>query len=127
MVTSNLKKPARPNGAPANKARAKVEYVLAKPTEKATRAKPALSTVKTRLGPQSDLRSRWFATCFAILKRWHRQTMAGLDIPHPNFVARFRGEPGLEGEPVYIGSREGAKAALVAGEVNAFVKQLQTV
>ena len=63
----------------------------------------------------------------ATLKRWHRQTMVGLDVPQPKFVARFRGEPGLEGEPVYIGSREGTKAALVAGEVDAFVKRLQAV
>ena len=63
----------------------------------------------------------------ATIKRWHRQTMAGLDVPHPKFVGRFRGEPGLEEEPVYIGSREGTKAALVAGEVNAFVNRLQAV
>ena len=52
MVTSNVKKPTRSSGTPAKKARAKVEYVLAKPAEKATRAKPALSAVKPRLGPQ---------------------------------------------------------------------------
>lgn len=63
----------------------------------------------------------------ATLKRWHRQTMAGLDVPHPKFVARFRGEPGLKGEPVYVGGREGTKAALLVGEVDAFVKRLQAV
>jgi hypothetical protein len=63
----------------------------------------------------------------ATIKRWHRQTMAGLDVPHPKWVARFRGEPGLEGEPVYIGSRRGAKAERVAGEVDAFVARLQSV
>ena len=63
----------------------------------------------------------------AAIKRWHRQTMEGLDVPHRKFVGRFRGGPGLEEEPVYIGSREGTKAALVFGEVNAFVRRLQTV
>ena len=63
----------------------------------------------------------------ATLKRWHRQTMAGLDVPHPKFVARLRGEPGLKGEPVYVGGREGTKAALVVGEGFAFVKRLQAV
>jgi len=61
------------------------------------------------------------------IKRWHRQTMAGLDVPDPKFVGHFRGEPGLEGEPVYIGSHEGTKAELVAGEVDAFVKRLQAI
>ena len=61
------------------------------------------------------------------LKRWHRQTMAGLDVPDPKVVGRFRGEPGLEGEQVYIGSHEGTNAALVVGEVDAFVKRLQAV
>ena len=63
----------------------------------------------------------------ATIKRWHRQTMAGLDVPHPKFVGRFRGEPGLEGEPVYIGSHEGTNADLVAGEVNAFVARLRGI
>ena len=63
----------------------------------------------------------------AAIKRWHRQTMAGLDVPDPKLVGRFRGEPGLDDEPVYIGSHEGTKAPLVAGEVDAFVKRLQAV
>ena len=42
-------------------------------------------------------------------------------------VGRFRGEPGLEGEPVYIGSHEGTKAELVEGEVGAFIRRLQAV
>ena len=63
----------------------------------------------------------------AAFKRWHRRTMAGLHVPQPKFVGRFRGELGLEEEPVYIGSCEGTKAALVIGEVNAFVRRLQAV
>jgi len=63
----------------------------------------------------------------ATIKQWYRQTMSGLDVPDPKYVGHFRGEPGLEGEPVYIGSHEGTKAALVAGEVDAFVKRLQAV
>lgn len=63
----------------------------------------------------------------ATIKRWHRQTMAGLEVPDPKYVGRFRGEPGLEGQPVYVGSHEGTKAALVVGEVDAFVKRLQAI
>ena len=53
--------------------------------------------------------------------------MSGLSVPDPKYVGHFRGEPGLEDEPVYVGQREGSKAALVVGEVNAFVKRLQAV
>lgn len=72
----------------------------------------------------ADRRARISA---ATLKRWHRQTMAGLDVPHPKLVAAFRGEPGLEGEPVCIGPREGTQADAVVGEVDAFVERLQSV
>lgn len=63
----------------------------------------------------------------ATIKLWHRQTMAGLDVPHPKFVGRFRGESGLEGQLVFIGSDEGTKAELVAGEVDACIARLQSV
>lgn len=63
----------------------------------------------------------------SVIKRWHRKTMAGLDVPHPNRVARFRGETGLKLEPVFVGSREGTKAERVAEEVDAFVSRLQAV
>lgn len=63
----------------------------------------------------------------ATIKRWHRQTMAGLDVPDPKVVGRFRGEPGLEAEPVFIGSHAGTSAALVVGEVDALVKRLAAV
>ena len=63
----------------------------------------------------------------ATIKRWHQKTMAGLSVPDPKFVGRFRGELGLENEPVYIGRHRGTKASLVAGEVGAFVKRLQAI
>ena len=53
--------------------------------------------------------------------------MAGLSVPNPKYVGRFRGEPGLESEPVYVGPRQGTKAALVIRVVNAFVNRLQAV
>ena len=59
------------------------------------------------------------------IKRWHRQAMAGLDVPHPKYVARFRGEAGLEGQPVYIGPRQGTVAHLVVAEVSEFTRRLQ--
>lgn len=75
--------------------------------------------------------TRWAARRDTIsvttLKRWHSQTMAGLDVPSPRLVGRFRGEPGLAGRPVFVGAQEGTKAALVAGEVGAFVERLQAI
>lgn len=72
----------------------------------------------------ADQRDRLTA---AAIKRWHRHVMAGLAVPEPTFVGHFRGEPGLEGQPVYIGSRRGTRAERVAGEVDAFVKRLQAI
>ena len=63
----------------------------------------------------------------ATIKRWHRQMMSGLDVPDPKYVGRFRGEPGLEDEPVYVGSRGGTKASLVVAEVDTFLGLLQAV
>ena len=63
----------------------------------------------------------------ATLKRWHRQAMAGLQVPGPGHVGRFRGQPGLEHEPVHVGQREGTPAALVGGDVAAFIQRLQSV
>ncbi len=57
----------------------------------------------------------------ATIKRWHRQTLAGLDVPNSKFVARFRGEPGLESEPVYVGSRAGTEPQHVAEEVGVLI------
>jgi Fic/DOC family len=61
------------------------------------------------------------------VKRWHQQTMAGLDVPDPIALGCLRGELGLEGVPVYVGSRAGTEAALVVGEVDAFIARLQAV
>jgi Fic/DOC family len=63
----------------------------------------------------------------ATIKRWHRWTMAGLDVPHAKFVGRFRGEPGLEDQRVFVGTNEGTAPALVIGAVEGFVERLQSV
>jgi Fic family protein len=63
----------------------------------------------------------------ATIKRWHRQTMRGLDVPAPKFVGRFRGERGLEAEPVYVGAYQGTQASRVVAEVDALIQRLQAV
>jgi len=58
-------------------------------------------------------------------RRWQRDTMAGLDVPHAQYVGRFRGEPGLETTRVWIGSQEGVPPGKVAEELLAFERTLQ--
>ena len=60
---------------------------------------------------------------------WQKDTMAGLDAPHKDYVGGFRGEGGkLEHCEVRIGSAaHGVPPARVADELNAFEKRLQRV
>lgn len=57
-------------------------------------------------------------------KRWHAAIMDGLDAPDPNYVGRFRGEPGLERLGVRIDAQEGTPPQKVAEEVAAFERHL---
>jgi Fic/DOC family len=58
-------------------------------------------------------------------RAWQRQVMAGLDVPSPTTLGRFRGEPGLERVDVRVGSLSGARAERVAGELAVFDKKLR--
>jgi hypothetical protein len=40
-------------------------------------------------------------------KKWQQATMAGLVVPDPKYVGRFRGEVGLRTIAVRVGAREG--------------------
>ena len=55
--------------------------------------------------------------------------MAGLDVAVPEVVGRFRGEQGLENEPVYIGLNlnKGTNAARAVAEADTFVARIQAV
>ncbi len=60
-------------------------------------------------------------------RRWQRNTMAGLDVPDPKYVGRFRGQPGIETTRVWVGSHEGVPPGAVAQELAAFEQTLQRV
>ena len=60
-------------------------------------------------------------------RKWQANTMAGLEVPDTKYVGRFRGEPGLEHEPVWIGAKQGVTPTLVASELAAFEQRLQRV
>ena len=59
------------------------------------------------------------------LRRWHRGTMAGLEVPDVGGVGCFRVEAGLEPVRVWIGAHEGVAPGAVAEELRAFEETLQ--
>ena len=60
-------------------------------------------------------------------RKWHRGAMAGLNAPDRSYVGAFRGEPGLEGIEVVIGTAYGVAAVDVATELDAFESMLLAV
>jgi hypothetical protein len=57
---------------------------------------------------------------------WHREMMAGLRVPHPPQVGRFRGEPGLETYRVRVGINKGVAPDDVADALAKFEQTLQS-
>jgi Fic family protein len=60
-------------------------------------------------------------------RRWHAELMAGLEVPNPAYVGRFRGEPGLETVGVRIGRRFGSPPDDVVDELERFITHLRDV
>jgi Fic family protein len=58
-------------------------------------------------------------------REWHRVMMNGLDVPHPQYVGRYRGEAGLEGIGVRVGNHYGVPSDLVAAALAQFKQTLQ--
>lgn len=58
-------------------------------------------------------------------RRWHRVVMQGLDVPAPQSVGAFRGEPGLETIQVQVGVHKGVNSAGVAEALARFEEKLQ--
>lgn len=57
---------------------------------------------------------------------WQKATMAGLDVPHQDYVGGFRGEDGkLKHCELRIGRARGVPSARVADELKTFEKRLQ--
>ena len=61
----------------------------------------------------------------AASRAWHGTIMDGLTTPGPQYVGRFRGEPGLEGCNVVVGNYPGVSPGQVEEELVAFEKKLQ--
>ena len=60
-------------------------------------------------------------------RRWHAMMMRGLEVPAPEYVGAFRGEPGVENIGVEIGGRRGVVSTEVAGELKRFESTLQAL
>ncbi|CAN5261484.1 hypothetical protein BH24PSE2_BH24PSE2_19090 [soil metagenome] len=59
-------------------------------------------------------------------RKWHGDTMNGLEVPDPRYVGKFRGESGpVERYEIEIGGRRGTRADEVASELKAFEQRLQ--
>jgi hypothetical protein len=56
---------------------------------------------------------------------WHAETMAGLDVPNPEFKGKLRGSPGLEHIGVRVGRYLGAPSAEVGMQAMLFETRLQ--
>ena len=63
----------------------------------------------------------------ATAKVWQREIMAGLAADKPEYVGRYRGEPGLEGCGVHVNHVYGTAPWDVAAELNEFETTLQRV
>ena len=60
-----------------------------------------------------------------LIKSWHVDTMQGLTADKPEYIGKFRGEPGVEGIGVRIGGVPGVHSTRVAAEVRVFEAELQ--
>lgn len=79
---------------------------------------------KVRASIQRDARKRVVPTV-AVAKVWQETMMAGLTVPDPLYVGRFRGEAGLQNCQVRIGNAPGVPPADVADELQLFETKLQ--
>ena len=62
----------------------------------------------------------------AAAREWHRLMMHNLNVPTPGYIGKYRGEPGLDGVNVRIGTRYGVRSALVAAELAILEQTLQS-
>ncbi len=62
-----------------------------------------------------------------MIREWHRATMSGLDVPNPDWVAVYRGEPGAERVKVTIGAHEGVPSSEVGSQLREFQERLHAV
>lgn len=61
-------------------------------------------------------------------REWQSDTMNGLELPHLQYVGKFRGEPGpIKEYEIVIGDHRGAPASEVESELQAFEHKLREI
>ena len=58
-------------------------------------------------------------------RQWQSDTMAGLEVPQPEYVGRFRGKRGIRIERVGVADFEAVRPGDVAGQLAQFERRLQ--
>jgi Fic family protein len=81
-----------------------------------------IDRVQSRLEHEAVQRLR---PTLKLIKSWHVDTMQGLTADKPEYIGKFRGEPGVEGIGVRIGGVPGVHSTRVAAEVRVFEAELQ--
>ena len=84
------------------------------------------NNLKTLLRALRDRAANRAPIAAAEAKTWHTDIMAGLEMPEPDYVGRFRGEPGLEWMGVVIGEHDGTPPDRVTDEITEFESRLQS-
>lgn len=75
-------------------------------------------------GIRADMQQRKRPT-LAWARQWHLGCMAGLRVPKPDFVGRFRGEPGLKTYRVEVQGVQGTAPAKLAAELKRYEQRLR--
>jgi Fic/DOC family len=61
----------------------------------------------------------------AMARQWQTAAMAGLRVPKPEYIGRFRGEPGVRATRAWIGDAEAVLPAAVGAQLALFEARLQ--
>ena len=85
-----------------------------------TNLRQVLSNVKVHAAQRAPL-------TLDTIREWHRQIMSGLEVPNPDHVGRFRGEPLVQGVNVKVGTAVGVVSSEVLNELRIFDAKLQKV
>ena len=80
-----------------------------------------LADILTRISRSAPLRER---PTVESARQWHVELLRGLSVPDETYRGAFRGEPGLEGLGVRIGSHTGVSAQNVSLHLSVFERRL---
>ena len=83
------------------------------------------SNLHKALSDARNAAGRRVAPTLAQAREWHDTILQGLVVPGTRFVAKFRGEPGLQGLEVKVGNQRGVASHDVMAALKRFEEKLQ--